>query len=209
MIAHELHRSGSFWAFLLSIDKDLAECTRQKGCSCGGRLHCANYPRAPRGGSDHLPEEYRCRFSFCCDRDGCRRRMTPPSVRFLGRKVYLGAMVILISAMRQGPTPRRVRELSTLFGADRATIARWQAFWRDHIPQTPFWKVAQCSPHTSGRRRRFASVAPGRIPPHQRSLPGLGASLAISVAADDPGRPGDRDIVMVNDHPQKMRRRRS
>jgi len=42
MIAHELHRSGSFWAFLLSIDTDLAECTRQKGCSCGGRLHCAN-----------------------------------------------------------------------------------------------------------------------------------------------------------------------
>jgi hypothetical protein len=69
--------------------------------------------------------------------------MTPPTVRFLGRKVYLGAMVILISAMRQGLTPRRVRELSTLFGADAATIARWQSFWRDHIPQTPFWKVAR------------------------------------------------------------------
>jgi hypothetical protein len=52
-------------------------------------------------------------------------------------------MVILISAMRQGPTPRRVRELSTLFGVDRATIARWQTFWRDHIPKTPFWKVAR------------------------------------------------------------------
>jgi len=69
--------------------------------------------------------------------------MTPPSVRFLGRKVYLGAVVILISAMRQSLTPRRVRELSTLFGVDRATIARWQAFWRDAIPQTPFWKVAR------------------------------------------------------------------
>jgi hypothetical protein len=69
--------------------------------------------------------------------------MTPPSARFLGRKVYLGAMVILISAMRQGPTPRRGRELSTLFGADAPTVARWQAFWRDHIPQTPFWKVAR------------------------------------------------------------------
>ncbi len=67
----------------------------------------------------------------------------PQSVRFLGRKVYLGAMVILIIAMRQRPTPRRVRELSTLFGADGATIARWQAFWRDHIPQTSFWKVAR------------------------------------------------------------------
>ena len=69
--------------------------------------------------------------------------MTPPSVRFLGRKVYLGAMVILISAMRQGPTPRRGRELSTLFGVDRVSVARWQGFWRDYIPQTPFWKPAR------------------------------------------------------------------
>ena len=30
MIGHELHRSGSFWSFLLSIDKDLADSIRQK-----------------------------------------------------------------------------------------------------------------------------------------------------------------------------------
>ncbi len=143
MIAQELHQTGSFWSFLLSVDKDLAERARGQGCSCGGRLHCANYPRAPRSGLDHLPEEYRCRFSFCCERDGCRKRVTPPSVRFLGRKVYLGVVVILVSAMRQGPTPRRVREFSGLFGVDRATIVRWQAFWRDHVPQTPFWRVAR------------------------------------------------------------------
>jgi hypothetical protein len=143
MTGHELLRSRSFWSFLLSIDKDLAECTRQGACSCGGRLHRANYPRAPRGGPGDLPEEYCYRFSFCCDRDGCRKRVTPPSVRFLGRRVYLGAVVILISAMRQGPTPRRVRELSRLFDVDRATIARWQAFWRQHFSQTPFWKAAR------------------------------------------------------------------
>jgi hypothetical protein len=143
MIARELLRSGTFWSFLLSIDKDVAECTRQKGCSCGGRLHCANYPRAPRGGPGDLPEEYNSRFSFCCDRDGCRRRVTPPSVRFLGRKVYLGVVVILISAMRQGPTPRRVRELSRLFDVDAATITRWQAFWRDNVSLSPFWKIAR------------------------------------------------------------------
>lgn len=143
MIGRELLDSGSFWSLLLSIDKDLAERTRQKSCACGGRLHCANYPRSPRGGPHDLPEEYHHRFSFCCDRDGCRKRMTPPSVRFLGRKVYLGAVVILISAMRQGPTPRRVRELSRLFGVDAATIVRWQAFWRDHVSRTAFWKVAR------------------------------------------------------------------
>jgi hypothetical protein len=45
--------------------------------------------------------------------------------------------------MRQGPTPRRVRELSRRFGADRRTIARWQDFWRERFPQTPFWKIAR------------------------------------------------------------------
>jgi hypothetical protein len=45
--------------------------------------------------------------------------------------------------MRQGPSPRRVRELSEQFGADRRTIARWQVYWREHFPQTPFWKVAR------------------------------------------------------------------
>jgi hypothetical protein len=36
-----------------------------------------------------------------------------------------------------------VRELSTLFGVDRATFARWQAFWRDCVPKMPFWKLAR------------------------------------------------------------------
>lgn len=140
---HDLPRDASFWLFLFSIDQDLAESSRKEACPCGGRLHRANYLRKPRGGPDNLPEQYRQRLSFCCDRDGCRRRVTPPSVRFLGRKVYLGAVVVLVAAMRQGPTPRRVRELSELFGADRRTIARWQVFWREHFPQTPFWKVAR------------------------------------------------------------------
>ena len=140
---HDLLRDASFWWFLLSIDQDLAENARHEGCECGGCLHCANYPRKPRGGPDDLPEQYRRRLSFCCNRDGCRKRVTPPSVRFLGPKVYLGAVVILVAAMRQGPSPRRVRELNRLFGADRRTIARWQVFWREQFPQTPFWKVAR------------------------------------------------------------------
>jgi hypothetical protein len=140
---HDLPRAATFWAFLLTIDHDLAETARKQACPCGGRLHCANYVRKPRGTPDRPPDAQRVRLSFCCDRDGCRKRVTPPSVRFLGRKVYLGAVVVLISAMRQGPSPRRVRELSARFGADRRTIARWQVFWREHFPQTSFWKVAR------------------------------------------------------------------
>ena len=164
---HDLPRGASFWQFLFSVDQDLAQNTRQSGCSCGGRLHCANYPRKPRGGDD-LPEGYAYRFSFCCARDGCRKRVTPPSVRFLGRKVYLFAVVVLVSAMRQGPSPRRVRELTQLFGADRRTIARWQLFWREHVPQTPFWKIA---------RGRLSTMAATLLP---RSL------LEAFLGGDDP-----------------------
>ncbi len=147
---HDLSRSASFWSFLLAVDEDLAAETRKQGCSCGGRLHSANYLRKPRGTPVQLPEPQRLRLSFCCDRDGCWKRATPRSVRFLGRKVYLAAIVILVSAMRQGPNPRRVSELSKRFGADESTIARWQSFWREHFPQTPFWKVARAGFITLG-----------------------------------------------------------
>jgi len=140
---HDLPRGARFWSFLVAVDQDLAEEARKQACPCGGHLHSANYPRKPRGTPRQLPATQCLRLSFCCDRDGCRKRATPPSVRFLGPKVYLGAIVILISAMRQGPSPRRVRELCTRFGADRRTIARWQVFWREHFPQTPFWKIAR------------------------------------------------------------------
>jgi hypothetical protein len=140
---HDLPRVARLWSVLFAIDQDLADETRKNACPCGGRLHCANYLRKPRGTPVQLPERLCLRLSFCCDRDGCRKRVTPPSVRFLGPKVYLGAIVILISAMRQGPTPRRVRELSTRFGVDRRTIARWQVFWRERFPNTPFWKTAR------------------------------------------------------------------
>jgi hypothetical protein len=140
---HELLLDATFWAFLFRIDQRLAEEVRAEKCpSCGCRLHCAHYARKPRGPRD-LPKEYRYRLSFCCARDGCRKRVIPPSVRFLGRKVYLGAVVVLVSAMRQGPTPRRVRELRKLFGVSRRTIDRWRDFWNEHFPRTKFWKVAR------------------------------------------------------------------
>jgi hypothetical protein len=140
---HELLFDATFWTFLFEIDQKLAEDVRAEKCPlCGCHLHGANYPRKPRG-PRNLPEEYRYRLSFCCARDGCRKRVTPPSVRFLGRKVFLGAVVILVSAMRQGPTPRRVRELTKLFHVDRRTIYRWRDFWNECFPKTRFWKVAR------------------------------------------------------------------
>jgi hypothetical protein len=90
---HDLPPTARFWSFLLAVDQDLAEETRKKACPCGGHLHAANYPRKPRGTPVQLPELQCFRLSFCCDRDppkADRKRTTPPSARFLGRKVYLG-----------------------------------------------------------------------------------------------------------------------
>jgi hypothetical protein len=139
---HSPLSDARFLPFLNSVDENLAETARKQDCPCcGGPLHSADYPRKPRGGPDSLPETYQRRFSFCCAREGCRKRTTPPSARFLGRKVYLAVVVILVAAMRHGPTPSRVRALSAHFGADRRTIARWQVFWRELFPNTPFWKA--------------------------------------------------------------------
>jgi len=75
---HELLHDATFWAFLFSVDRDLAESCRAEACpSCGGRLHRADYPCKPRGGPRSLPEEYRFRLSFCCARDGYRKRKSP------------------------------------------------------------------------------------------------------------------------------------
>ena len=57
MMWHQQARGVDFWSFLFSIDQDLAEKTRQEACSCGGRLHRANYPRSPRCGPENLPEQ--------------------------------------------------------------------------------------------------------------------------------------------------------
>jgi hypothetical protein len=143
---HRLLEQVTFWTVLLSIDQELAATTRQAGClCCGERLHRADFPRKPRGGPAGLPPEYGRRLSFCCSREGCRKRVTPASVRFLGRKVYLHAVIILVAALQQGATPRRLRELSRILDLeiDRRTIARWRVFWQDEFPRTAFWKVAR------------------------------------------------------------------
>jgi len=54
------------------------------------------------------PDGYDRRHSFCCAEESCRRRTTPASVRFLGPKVYLGAIVALVTALRHGANAGRI-----------------------------------------------------------------------------------------------------
>jgi hypothetical protein len=162
---------GKFYAAFLDIDVDLAASARAAGCSCGGALHGANYPRKPRGGPGNLSADYQYRLSLCCATDGCRKRVTPPSVRFLGRKVYLAAVVVLVSAMRQGPTPTRVAKLHDLLGVGERTLRRWRTWWQQIFSQGSFWRTGQArfmppvvaAALPLGLWERFAGDAPERL----------------------------------------------
>jgi hypothetical protein len=135
-----------FHELLLAFDQDLASAARAAGCGlCGGVLHSARFRRKPRGGPAGLGEAYDRRLSFCCAVDGCRSRATPPSLRFLGRKVYLGAVVVLVETMRQGATEVRVRRLTELVGASRRTLARWREWWGSAFVASRFWKAASAA----------------------------------------------------------------
>ena len=65
---HEFLSSASFWLYLRAVDEDLAAETRNKGCPCGGRLHCANYPRKPEGTPAQLPEPQLIRLASAASR---------------------------------------------------------------------------------------------------------------------------------------------
>lgn len=131
---------------LFKFDEDLAAEARAARCrDCGGRLDSAMYPRKPRGALIALPEAYSTRFSFCCAVKGCRVRHTPPSLRFLGRRVYLGAVVVLATAMQQGVTPARAKRLRELLGVSYQTLARWRAWWATSFVESAFWKGAKAA----------------------------------------------------------------
>jgi hypothetical protein len=142
---------AKFHEQLLAFDRDLAATARAARCwRCGGVLHSASYDRKPRGGpaglvTGQLGQEYAERFSFCCAVDGCRKRTTPPSLRFLGRRVYLATVVTLISALMLGITPGRLARLSVVPGIDRRTLARWRAWWRSTFTDSPFAPIAMAA----------------------------------------------------------------
>lgn len=128
------------------VDADVSEKVRQGGClHCSGKLHWARYRRKPRGRpkEDRERKEEVFRDSFCCDQDGCRKRHTPPSVRFLGRKVYWGFVVVLVSAMRHGLKPPRLKILCETLGVDPRTVERWREWWLHAFAQSAFWKAAR------------------------------------------------------------------
>jgi len=138
-----LLNEASLYRELLKLDEDLADEARKAGCRCGGKLHSARYPRKPRRIPDELEKDYSVRESFCCAEEGCRKRTTPPSFRFLGRRVYVSVVVTLVTALRHGATPQRVAKLRAEMGICRRTLERWRQWWADEFTRTSFWQSAK------------------------------------------------------------------
>jgi hypothetical protein len=127
-----------FFGLLLRVDEDLA--ARAAGCrECGQAVHAGNFRRKARDVPRGLERDYEWRLSFCCARRECRKRLTPPSMRFLGRKVYLSAVVVLVSALRCGATPVRMARIAALVGVSRRTVNRWRQWWMEIFPQSRCW----------------------------------------------------------------------
>jgi hypothetical protein len=146
LVDQELHQ------LLEKVDADLAQEAWQKGCLyCRGKLHRADYDRKPRGGP-----QWERRYSYCCAEEDCRRRRTPESVRFLGRRVYAGLVVVLITTVIHGLKPGRVRRIGQALQIDARTLKRWRQWWLDSFVRSSFWKAA---------RARFIP------PPSERTLP--------------------------------------
>jgi hypothetical protein len=129
---------GALWPVLTRIDTELAAQARARGCGCGGALHRSDYPRKVRGVNDEAKRD-----SFCCAQEGCRRRTTPESVRFLGQRVYAGFIVVLLTALQHGLTAERMRVLQEQLGVDRRTLERWRAWWLEEFAPSRLWRAVR------------------------------------------------------------------
>jgi len=70
--------------------------------------------------------------------------------------VYVGCVVVLISAMHMGLSARRLDRLNALVHVSRTTLYRWRTWWRSAFVQTSFWQNV--------RDRFLPQLAPGTLP---------------------------------------------
>lgn len=162
-MSHDWDLGGEFFARLAQVDEQIGAQVQAQGCQrceLGGRLHRSDYPRKARGVPSCAEESWSRRVSFRCNR--CRLRTTPPSVRFLGRRVYSGA-VFIVAAL--------ATSMAHATGVPARTLARWRRWWERGLRRTRAW-----------RDRLRAQLPPGL---QERGLP---RGLVEHLTGDPPQR---------------------
>lgn len=136
---HDLRLGGELFAWLFDLDRQIARWVASRGCQfCAGPLHQSNYRRKPRGAKvAEAAEAFVLRYSLCCGREGCRRRTLPPSLRFLGRRVYVEAVVLVatVVSLLMGS----VKAASKAMIVPVRTLKRWGVWWTESFPQSRAW----------------------------------------------------------------------
>jgi len=147
-LSHDWIPDINFFHLLDAEDARTTAAVKASGCpDCGGRLDQANYPRKPRGGELGVAGEiFDRRRSLCCAREGCRHRRTPPSLVFLGRRVYV-AIVVVVAAWQT---------TTTSTSPPARTVGRWRG-WFAALRETTWW--------TTTRARLWPAVEPSEILP--------------------------------------------
>lgn len=143
-MSHIPEFEAKYLAALCEIDAACAKRVHEGGCvHCGGALDRADYPRKPRGDLGEAADAYELRRSFCCRREGCRRRATPPSLRFLGRKVYIAVLVIVASAAARASSIVGRGSMRHVHGVPVRTVRRWLTWWEAVFALSAFWSEAR------------------------------------------------------------------
>jgi len=192
----EIELGSEFFERLTTIDAAMTARVAAEGCRfCGGPLHRGDYTRKPRGGLVAIAAEaFRRRFSLCCGRDGCRRRATPPSVRFLGRRVYVGAVVILASVVALALAAASAASRAT--GVPARTARRWLRWWRGPFIETPVFVDIAARMGMLDRLRLPTSIVEAMTPsPLQRMRKLLGLISPLTTASLPDGSRFVRGLV--------------
>lgn len=139
-LCKNLLSNSSFLSHLAEHDKEEADRLKGKSCSCcqEGVLHSASYPRKPRGLGFPLTLLNTRRISFCCSE--CRKRTTPPSLQFFGRKIYSSLIIILALLLRSRDPRETLSRIRGILGVSERTIERWRG-WLLTLLEIPEWKV--------------------------------------------------------------------
>jgi hypothetical protein len=143
-VSYKLIFDDKFHGILFKIDQELAQEAEDSDCPyCDHQLHHADYPRSPNGIPANQRHHYESRFSFCCSK--CRKRITPETVRFFGRRWYPAAAFLLVCILQLGITDKRIEQIKRHLGirVNKLTWERWRLWWQDAFELTLFWKQAK------------------------------------------------------------------
>ena len=143
MISHSFEGFASLYRFLEQLDLDAISKAKDIPCAfCGGKLDRSDIPRKPRGVALDSGEDV-YKYSLCCREEGCRKRNTPASLRFMGRKVFLGFFILFASSLPSKREGDSILKISGELEVSPQTLTRWLKYWREEFKMTPFWRREQ------------------------------------------------------------------